>query len=169
MTRYDLHPPEGLDPDVALLVGAWLDGTREWLGEVGEVPDARVTQRLGAHGVSVGALLMHMVDCDEGWIGETLLGGSGDPPTVAGAFCRDLSVDDRTFPDPPAWPFAEYVRLLQDTRAALVARLVGLRADDERTSRSGNVFTVRWVLAHLVQHDSYHGGQIVLLLSDFAS
>jgi uncharacterized damage-inducible protein DinB len=169
MIRYDLELPSDLHPEIAVLVGAWRDGTREWLGEVGEVSDELVTRRFGPHGVSVGALILHMVDCDEGWIGELLLGDSGGPPTEAGAFCKALSVDERIFPDPPPWPFSQYVRLMQDTRARLVRRLAGLGPEEERSTGSGDVYTVRWVLAHLVQHDSYHGGQIALLLADFAT
>jgi uncharacterized damage-inducible protein DinB len=167
MARYDLDVPSGLAPDVALLVAAWRDSAREWLGEVGEVPDEAVTRRHGRNGVSVGALLMHMVDCDEVWIERVVLGLASPPPSVAGEFCRSLSVERREFPDPPSWPFAQYIGLLRDTRERLVAGLAGLSGSQEVVSASGNVFTVRWVLAHLIQHDSYHGGQIVLLLEEF--
>lgn len=167
MARFDLEVPADLDPALALLVGAWKDGAREWLDELGDLPAEAIVQRHGANGVSIGALLLHMIDCDEGWIRELVLGQPQDPASVAGAFCAELSVDDRKFPDPPAWTLAEYVALLKSTREQLVAQLVGLSAEEERTSQSGNVFTLRWVLAHLVQHDSYHGGQIVLIWQEF--
>ncbi|MCW5939612.1 MAG: DUF664 domain-containing protein [Fimbriimonadaceae bacterium] len=168
MARFDLEPRSDLDPQIALLVAAWADGTREWLGEIGEVPDDAVVRRHGKHGVSIGALMMHMIDCDEGWIGEMVLKRPSEPRTVAGEFCKALSVDKREFPEPPAWPFSQYVDMMRETRSELIDHLVGRTPDQEFESSSGNSFTLRWILAHLVQHDSYHGGQIVLLLEDFS-
>jgi uncharacterized damage-inducible protein DinB len=168
MARFDLQLPAALDPDLALLVAAWSDGTREWLGEIGEVADGAIVKRHGRHGVSIGALMMHMIDCDEGWIGEMVLRRPASPPSVAGEFCKNLSVERREFPEPPAWPFTQYVDLMKATRSSLIEGLVGMTPEQEFESSSGNQFTLRWILSHLVQHDSYHGGQIVLLLEDFS-
>lgn len=161
MTHWDLELPEGYDASVALLIGAWQDSTREWLGEMGEVTDAAITWKFAADSVTIGALMMHMIACEEWHILGSLFGEKPDSDAVK--FDAMLDVDERIFPEPPAWPFSKYLELLHSTRARLLERLRDLPGDTVRTTPRGNTVTVRWVLSHLVQHDSYHGGQIVLI------
>lgn len=168
MEHFDLQIPPGLDPELATLVAAWTDGTREWLAEAGEISDQAVIQPCGANNISIGALMLHIIDCDEGWF-SSMFGVKLAQPSPASELGRAVDVDGRKFPTPPAWPFAKYVEIMQETRAELVAGLAGIRADQTFTSQRGNVFTARWVIAHLVQHDSYHGGQIVLLNEEFCA
>lgn len=168
MTTYELTIPEGFDPELAVLIAAWRDGTREWQEEMGDVEDAAVTWQFGADRVSIGSLLLHMIDCDEGWIRESMFGEDlSIEPIEALQHARGIDVDARTFPEPPAWPFAKYVELMAESRARLIEKLKPLRAADFYISRGGNKLSYRWVISHLVQHDSYHGGQIVLLHEEY--
>lgn len=166
MKPYDLELPAGLDSEVALLVGVWQDSTREWLGEMGEVSDAAVTWSAGQSSPSIGALMLHMMDAENAWIRETMLGLAARE-SEALQIAAKVNVDERDFPAPPAWPFARYVELLREYRADLIDLLKDKRATDWVTSPRGNRLTVRWILGHLIQHDSYHGGQCVLLHEAF--
>jgi len=168
MTTHELDVPEGFDPQLAILIAAWRDGTREWQDEMGEVDDDAMTWQFGADKLSIGSLMLHMIDCDESWIRESMFGEDlTTNPTEALQHAKSIDVDARIFPEPPAWPYAKYVELMAESRHRLIEKLKPLRAADTYTSPRGNTLSYRWVIAHLVQHDSYHGGQIVLLHEEY--
>jgi uncharacterized damage-inducible protein DinB len=157
---------DDLEPELALLVAVWQDGTREWLDEIGEVPDEAVSFTLGPNSPSIGSLMLHMIDADEAWIRETMLGMPRQPSEAAQA-AEGIDVNERVFPAPPDWSFKRYVQLLHETREQLILLLEGKRAVDIVTSPRGNLLSVRWIIGHLIQHDAYHGGQCVLLMEEY--
>jgi hypothetical protein len=59
----DLKPDDQLHPELALLMAALEDSSKEWLSNLGEVPDEAVTWQLYKDGPSIGGIILHMVSC----------------------------------------------------------------------------------------------------------
>jgi uncharacterized damage-inducible protein DinB len=164
MASFLLDQPAGLHPDVALLIASLNDSTREWLDNFESIPDERMLWQPFAQGPSIAALMAHLIGAEDRWIrgivfGEDAKEGLDDIL----AYNMALDIDSYVFGEPPFKPFAEYLDQLRVRREAWVQRLIGLTPKQVFRSARGNEFSLEWILAHLVQHDAYHGGQIVML------
>ena len=67
------------------------------------------------------------------------------------------------WPTPPVKPIDWYFALQDQTRRAMIELIIGEKDPEERFETSRSSCTLRWFLAHIVEHDSYTGGQAVLL------
>lgn len=160
--HYDLNLPEGYDPQIALLLGSLQDSTREWRDNLGSVsPEAVIWQpKPFAH--SIGAEILHMADAEAFWF-ETFAAGKTRPRgEMKRLMVNEIKLYGGKWPVPPAEPIEWYFELMDGIRKRSIEALKGLPADKlyERKTFS---CTLRWVVAHVVEHDSYHGGQAVLL------
>jgi uncharacterized damage-inducible protein DinB len=163
MSNYDVAPTEGLHPELGLLFATLEDGAREWQGELETVSDEAVVWQPFPNGPSIGGIILHMASCSLYWLSEFALGEAVDKnrPEVA----YDLSMDQYApaWPAPPAKPMSWYLELLAENRQETRA-LLARHGDPTRSHvRKEETMTFRWIVGHLVQHDCYHGGQIVLL------
>jgi uncharacterized damage-inducible protein DinB len=69
-----------------------------------------------------------------------------------------------TWPDPPAESWDWYWALFQKHRAKTIEQLSQIEDPSKVVGSNGKSdYSLAWIVAHLVQHDSYHGGQIVML------
>lgn len=163
MKAFDLVPEPGLHSDFAMLVAAWRDGTREWRDELGSPPIEAVTWQPYPDGPSIGGLILHMAACDQGWIVRDVLGQEIVEIGPAIEYMQHADVDAHRWPAPPQEPLAWYLAILDRTREAMIGHLA--TAEPTATVDWGDDyrFSARWIVAHLVEHDSYHGGQAVLL------
>lgn len=162
MIRYDVGPMPGYPAEIGTLLSALEDGTRHWRQELGDVSAEEIVWQPFPGGHSIGALLLHIADVEAYWI-ETVIAG------------RELSAEEQAellsevtdqyavnWPVPPLEPFSYYVGILRRVRARTVETLKGFQ--DPADLRAGrNEYTVRWIVAHVLHHESYHAGQAVFL------
>lgn len=162
--RYDLAAIENLHPDLAVLIETWRDGSREWLEnlEVSPSVEAIVWQPY-KDGPSIGGILLHMIGCDMHWLEEFAYGRDISPDHPAVAYDLVAKQDIPYWPTPPAKEWAWYLDLYQSERESAIAKIMAFNQPDQVFARSTTQYTFRWIIAHLVEHDSYHGGQIILL------
>lgn len=141
------------------------DGTREWREELGNVDeDAIVWQPTpGFH--SIGALILHIADVEVWWL-HVVLGGRPYPEALRKKLLsEDTNQDDVQWPTPPRMPLAEYFAIHDEVRRGTAEVLSqpfdpkGVYENERYRSRMTN----RWILSHTLTHESYHGGQAVLL------
>lgn len=160
----DVRPVEGYEPEIGLLLATLEDGTREWQEELGDVSEDSLIWRPFPNGPSIGAQLMHIAEVEAWWIAEVV---GGRPLTDE--FKRTVLADgtdvyaDR-WGEAPRMPLAAYFDVLAEVRARTRELLRDEQGDrllhpDPNRPR----LTVRWIVGHVVQHESYHGGQAVLL------
>jgi uncharacterized damage-inducible protein DinB len=163
---HDLDPIADVEPTLALEL-ALLDGaTKMWRSEFAEMEiteDVVVWQPSpGAH--SIGALILHMIDCESFWI-ETVIGGKPRSDEELKLFLSE-ETDQYAFdwPAPPRKPLAWYLDLQDRYRQRTHETIRGI-ADPMRvvTRDEKRQLTVRAVLGRIVMHESYSGGQAVLL------
>lgn len=163
MALLDLAPERRASETLGFLWALLDDTTAMRRREIGDLPvDAIVWQPApGSH--SIGAVLLHMADAEQGWLHE-VAGG-----TVRTQAQRDRVLADATdpfggsWPTPPAMPLADLYAILDETRARS-RELIGSIADPERAFVLGErSVTLRWVLKHVITHEAYHYGQVALL------
>lgn len=164
-TLLDVAPTMGIDPEMGLLFATLEDGTREWMQYLADVPDEVLVWQPTPGGHSIGGLMLHIADVEGLWIEERLLGRSRPEELLARLPTESAAVRAGNWNAPPAWPFAEYVDLLKTVRERTRALLAELPPPEHTIPhpRPGVRVTARWALAHVVHHESYHGGQAVLL------
>jgi uncharacterized damage-inducible protein DinB len=65
----------------------------------------------------------------------------------------------------PSQPLSWYLDLHDRFRARTLEAVKSWPPADTLKDRAGedNQYTPRWVLGHVIQHEAYHGGQIVML------
>jgi uncharacterized damage-inducible protein DinB len=151
--------------DIGLLAAALENATREWRGELAEVDEDAIVWQAWPNGHSIGALILHIADVEAWWI-ETVAAGKKRP---RGEARRLLSEETEQYgvhsPTPPRKPLSWYFAIHDAIRARSLETLRSLDDADRYVSRVGwkESCNVRWIVSHVVSHESYHGGQAVLL------
>jgi len=159
----DIEPDPALPLDLGILLATWKDGIREWRDNLGAPPPEAVTWQIYPEGPSIGGILLHLASCDQFWLQEFAEKATLDRTDPAIAY--DLSMDQYIprWPAPPAEPIEWYFDILDRARTSVFAS-IAQHSDSLSEHPNGEyASTYRWIVAHLVQHDSYHGGQAVLL------
>jgi uncharacterized damage-inducible protein DinB len=152
-----------------MLVSALQDGTREWRKELGVVGKEALRYRSNVDGRSIGALLLHLADCEDYWIQVVAAGQPSMPEKRAKYLSEETNQYGGVWPDAPALSLAEYYAMMDEVRAETLATLATLGPADRIIRRTGGSreYTLRWILVHLIQHEPYHAGQCVLLKQEF--
>jgi len=163
MRRYDVAPLDGLDPELGLLFATLNDGRREWQDNLGTPSQEAITWQPYPDGPSIGGIILHLASCEAFWLQKFAAGQEIDETQPAIAY--DLTLDQYvpSWPTPPSHPLDWYLDVLEQQRHDTL-RLVTEHGKPLRMlPRKDYEVSYRWILAHLVEHDSYHGGQAVLL------
>lgn len=163
MHHFDGLPRPGYDPVVATYLSALEDGTREWLGELGEQSEDVLVWQPFPNGHSVGALILHNADVEAYWIHQVICGVERTEEFSKQVLSAETDQDGVNWPTPPRMLFHEYMTIYFDVRAKTMELLKSVTDLDREIQLSWGVVTPRWILGHVVQHDSYHGGQAVFI------
>lgn len=155
--------PENLEPEIGIFAGSLVDSTREWRENLGEVAPEAVYWQPFHNGYSIGALMLHMVSCELWWIDHVSLGRPLPQGYFPMEFDATIRQDEGVWPTPPQEPLEWYYHLQNEARGRVLKSLTELADANRVCYRKEESFTVRWILAHVLEHDSYTGGQAVML------
>jgi uncharacterized damage-inducible protein DinB len=160
----DVQPLEGYQEPYGLLCAILQDGTREWRGELdAEIGPDAVTWRPRPGGQSIGAIMLHIIAVEVSWIERFGLDRTIDDDEKRLLLWDEIDVDEGRWPDPPNEPLSWYFELHDRLRVRTLEAIKSFPpAETLKDSRHGQL-SMRWVLGHVIQHESYHGGQIVTL------
>lgn len=154
----------GSKTELELLLGM-LDATTEfWRQELRglKAEELRFQARPGGH--SIAMLILHIADAELWWIQAVALGNKLDKAEEKRLMTHEVKQDDGIWPVPPKrtkkWLLAQHDSIRERTKSMLQ----GLDPTAP-IKRKGwrNEYTLRWILHHLVEHEAYHGGQMLLL------
>ncbi|MBS1718231.1 MAG: DinB family protein [Armatimonadetes bacterium] len=163
MEHYDVAPISGMHGELGTLVAAWQDGTREWQENLEHPCLEAMTWQAYQDGPSIGAIMMHLISCDRYWLACFAEGKefAADHPAME----FDMTIDQYKpfWPAPPNEPIEWYYKMLADSRKEMFKLISRQKDPAKQFERKSSTATYRWIVAHLVQHDSYCGGQMVLL------
>jgi uncharacterized damage-inducible protein DinB len=161
----DVKPLDGYNPEIGLLLASLQDGTREWLGELGDVDEATLVWPPFPNGPSVGSEILHIAFVESSWI-EASVGGRELTEEFRRRTLADVSdLEAGHWGEAPRVPFADYLAILKEVRGRSldVLRNEGDPARPVRSDPDYHPDSVRWIVSHIVQHEAYHGGRCVLL------
>lgn len=159
---YDVAPLPGFHPEIGLLLASLNDSTREWRENLEEPSIEAIVWQPAPGAYSIGGLLLHLIDCEDSWFNSFAAGNERDPAE------SDLLMSDATnqygghWPVPPAEPISWYFDLHDRMRARGYEAIRGIEPERVYQRRDYSC-TLRWVVAHVLEHDSYTGGQAVAI------
>ena len=120
--------------------------------------------RLEPSSLTLAGLLKHAALVEDSWFGERLLGLEPREPWVSVPWDDDPDWEFRTaLDDEPDELLALYADACERSRAA-VAQVGDLDAQSVGASRrTGETFSMRWILLHMLEETARHNGHADLL------
>jgi len=163
MQRYELSPDPAGNGQLETLLACINDGTREWREYLEEPPIEAIVWQPYPNGPSIGGQILHIASCEVYWLQLFVAGLGVDLSEPDMAYDSTLDQDNHHWPTPPSQPLSWYFEI-QDRRRAESVAFIRSHGDPSAVyPRRDCEVTFGWIVAHLVEHDSYHGGQAVLL------
>jgi uncharacterized damage-inducible protein DinB len=160
----DVAPLEGFPEPYGLLSAILQDATADWRMELWyDFGPEVATWRVRPEGQSIGAIILHMICVELYWIEQFALDRTIDAEDKKILMWDEIDVDSGKWPTPPAQPIQWYFELQDRYRARVLESIKSLPAADSLIQWGEEPVTPRWVFGHVIQHESYHGGQIVML------
>lgn len=163
-TVLDAPPLDGLPEPYGLLAAILQDGTNEWRTELWDTFGPEVTTwRSRPGGPSIGAQILHMIDAEIYWFEQVALRRPRSEEESRVLLSDQFDIDNGIWPEPPAEPLSWYFELQDRYRARTLRALEAWAAQATFVEHHGRQVTLRWIFGHVIQHESYHGGQVVML------
>ncbi|NHN56876.1 DinB family protein [Calidifontibacter sp. DB0510] len=166
MTSERTEPPLSAS-EVEMLRG-WLTFHRETLRDKASGLDsAGLNQTCGPSPITLGGLVKHMAYVEENWFVEVLDGEAAIAPWSEVDWSADEDWDwHSAADDTPEELFALWDRMIAESDRRLDAAL--RRGDLDQMSaraekRSGQHFSLRWILVHMVEEYARHNGHADLV------
>lgn len=164
----DIEPLAGYGEPYGLLCAALQDATKDWRQELDWKEEFAlgpevVTWRVRPNGQSIGAILLHMIIAEVAWFEWFVLGRAPSEEDRSLLLWNEIDVDEGKWPDPPAEPLTWYFGLQDRFRARTLEAVKDWPPAETLKEHYDRQVSMRWVLGHVIQHETYHGGQIVLI------
>ena len=170
--RIDLPLDPELHPRIALQF-AQMEDVRADLKTIAERwEDFELDEPVVPGFMNPGALLLHIAEAEHWWVRVVLAGqGEGEDDTsLPEDALSPFAIDEEGNAVAGERPMSDYLAVLDVTRTWTRDFLMGIDAEDlgrdiPMTSSEGEsyIFTLEWVLHHLVEHEAHHRGQLALM------
>jgi uncharacterized damage-inducible protein DinB len=162
-SHFDVAPLPGFPAEYGLLLATLQDSTREWKDELGEVDPDLICWQPYPKGYSIGGVLLHIAETEAYWIEQFVLGREISEEEKTQCMIAEIDQYHGSWPTPPREPLSYYYGILDRIRARTLESVKSFDPPETVKGSKWGTMTLRWVLAHVVGHDSYHGGQAVML------
>ncbi|MFG0316150.1 MAG: DinB family protein [Planctomycetota bacterium JB042] len=160
-----IEPPSGMGREVGLLFAALEECRRRTRDTVAGMSTADLDHRFDDDPHSIGAHLLHVAGVELEAVQRVVLG-----ERVAESEERELAagvLDSESSRALSGHDVGYYLGKLDEVRARTESACWSLKDDDlERESArpgAGRSVTLRWMLAHLADHEAHHRGEIASL------
>lgn len=167
MKTYLLATDERLHPVLSILVGLWEDGSREWSDNLETPTDEAIVWQETPSSPSIGGLLLHMISCERYWLRTFVHKIPEDLNHPAVAYEQGVDIEGGVWTAPPHQPWSWYWSLYRESRAQCIEWIAQHNQPDTMHDNGRMAADYKWVLAHVIEHDNYHGGQLVMLNEKF--
>lgn len=163
MAHYDLSLDPAFHPEMGILLSALDDSTREWKDYLEKPTVEAITWQPAEKSHSIGGCLLEIAAVEVYWFEQFLAKMPEKDEDKETFLSGQWDIDNGTWPTPHAQPIEWYFDVLTKVRERSKRALMGIDPHQIFERKNGFSCTARWVVAHVVEHDSYHGGQAVLL------
>jgi len=160
----DIEPLAGYKEPYGLLAALLQDGTEEWRAELDDELSEEIMiwqPYAGMH--SIGAIILHIINIEVVWFERFVLDLPANPEERTLLMANETDVDEWSWPIPPRKPLSWYYELQDSIRARTLEGIKQWPDAETMKDCDGEPRSLRWVIGHVIQHESYHGGQAVLL------
>lgn len=166
----DVAPLDGYQDPYGLLLAVLQDATDDWRmefdwsGELKKTIGSEVMRwRPYPSGPHMAGVMLHMIVAEVAWFESFVLKREVSAADKALLMWDEIDVDAGQWPEPPDQPLSWYFDLQDQFRLRTLAAVKEWPTPDTQLQGRERIYTPPWVLGHVIQHESYHGGQIVLL------
>ncbi len=166
-TTQKIDPP--LAADEVTMLRSFLDYYRATVRRQAEgLTRAQLATPLPPATMTLGGMLKHLAVVEEGWLIETLAGEALGEPWASVDWEADRDWEWRTAADDePAYLFELYDRAIHLADLRIERALDDGRGLDTLSAqpgrRSGQPFSLRWILVHLIEEYARHAGHADLI------
>jgi uncharacterized damage-inducible protein DinB len=161
----DTAPLPGYPEPYGTLLASLQRQTGAWRQQLGEPTQEEILWQPRPNGHSIGALMLHLAEVETYWIDTVVFGRDLSPEERETYLSAHMDPFTGLWPAPPREPFAYYREILERARAHTLERVHEFGDPLALGKSEWGTHTLRWILHHLIWHESYHGGQMVLLQS----
>ncbi len=164
-------PPPGLSPGIGRYVALLTETRAELMCQVAGLTPARLAWHPNDDTESIGTQLLHVAAVEWSWVFQDILGRPDE----------DYDGREEAFPlrvgapQVSGQPLAHFTDRLERVRREVLDALRGLTdADLSRLVGEGppppgeeprsRLYSIDWILFHLVHHEAHHAGQVELLV-----
>ena len=164
-------PVEGYSPQVGRYVAQLAEVRADLLHELEGLTVEQVDWHPDERTESIGTLLLHLDAVEWSWIHQDIFGAADD--AYPGSWDEAMPVRVGV-PQVQGRPLAEYLEQLAAGRARTLEVLRGF-TDADLTRRVGEgepprgmeprsvLYTIDWIIWHIIEHEAMHVGQVELL------
>jgi uncharacterized damage-inducible protein DinB len=146
------------------LIGQYLDYQREtMLLKTAGLSREQLAQRLPPSTLTLGGLLNHLALVEDTWMQDRFLGLPEREPWASVDWDADPDWEFRTAADLEPDELRRRYRGACDRSRQVVAEAADLNQLSVTPKRNGELFSLRWVLLHLVEETARHAGHADLL------
>jgi uncharacterized damage-inducible protein DinB len=165
------EPPPGFSPGIGRYVAQLAETRRALLGNVEGLTPEQLSWHPNDGTESIGTHLLHVAAIEWSWVFEEIFRRSDDDyDGWEEALPLRLGL-----PQVRDQPLAYYTDRLERVRAEVIEALRGLTDDDlprlvadasppPDEEPGSSLYTIDWILFHLVHHEAHHAGQVELLV-----
>jgi uncharacterized damage-inducible protein DinB len=164
-------PVPGFAPQIGRYVAQLTEVRQDLLNEVAGLTAAQLEWHPDDQTESIGTLLLHLDGVEWSWMHEDIFGAAADEypgrwpeamPIRAGA-PQVTGRPPAAYLEPLARTRAETLTILRGFTDADLSRLVGEAAPQPGRERRSVLYTIDWIIWHVLEHEALHVGQIELL------
>lgn len=163
-------PVPGFAPSIGRYVAQLTETRGKLLREVEHLSPAQLSWFINDQTESIGTQLLHVAAVEWSWIFQDIFGRPDDDyqgweeafPIRVGA-SQVTGKPLAYFTEKLATVRAQVLNALRDLSETDAARLVGEGPVGEGEEPRSRLYTIDWILFHLVEHEAHHTGQVELL------
>lgn len=164
----DIRPLSCMERQLGLIAKMIEEGTKRWRQELGDIDDDCVVWQPFPNGHSIGAVILHVSDVEQYWIQEVALSRARTRDDLRALYSLATDQNHCHWPAPPKRPLFWYLALHDHVRKTTLCAIEQFGQADRLARVGESAYSIRWILHHLMFHESYHGGQAVLLAANYA-
>lgn len=164
-------PVPGYSPQIGRYVAQLAEVRADLLQELDGLTPAQLDWHPDDQTESIGTLLLHLDAVEWSWIHQDIFGAADD--AYPGSWAEAMPIRMKV-PQVQGRPLAAYLGQLAATRArtletlqgftdADLSRLVGEAEPPPGQAPRSILYTIDWIIWHIIEHEATHVGQVELL------
>ena len=159
--KHDIKPSG--KSEVSLLLAMMDATTKSWKDELRGISESEFKWQALKGGHSIGMIVLHCAMAEYWWIHGVAKGKKVDMKFIHSLGYKRMDIANGVYGTPLRKPKAWYLKQITDVRKKTKVSVKRLKATHVGVGRGDQEYSLRWILHHLVEHEAYHHGQMVLL------